>query len=503
MEIGPHKYYSLERLQSREVGRPPALLFHRCKLENAERHLRNGYMHCFPYICTTENPAFCSPGRCVFVIDSKCLLDAGYVIYPYIWSQREPAEAEWRISPPGTELVFFSGGPHDPHAHATGRETLPLSCVAGIGVANKSVVYSWDEEKMKRVEELAAQRGYAVFDFSWEEWWDDGPIAETRSMRKLNPETPTLYHITFMRNVDSILNRGILPDQPPFWKVAKSKKRYSEKGYIYAMDHISDAVRWGCQTDQTQGGKWFTGNVAIIEFVDPDGGWEEDPNQRIDEYTATGIKGKWLRKKGGVAPQNIKSVTVMDESTRMDLLKKFASPNPPDRVVREPSANPAPNRFWGKAGAGILFFCTDDKTYLLTTRSAQVEQPGTVGIPGGSCKGEGFYSEEEGRQVGQAEAWACAMREVTEELGWFPHEKKIVSEVLFEKGNFTYRTFIVEVPLAEKKIGNATMQMNWENDDARWFKVNTVWYIWPKLHFGAQYVFNQIYGMDSETPPKV
>ncbi len=480
MEIGPHKYYALERIQSRKVGEPPPFLFHRCSFANAARHLRNGYMHCTPYICTTENPSFCSPGRIVFVIDSKCLLDAGFVIYPYIWSEREPHEAEWRISPPNTELVFFSGGPYDPHAHATQKDTLPLACVLGIGVANKSVVQSWDEEKMREVEELAAQRGYAIFDFSWEEWWDDGPLNEDKAMVIRRNPPAVLYHVTTDKNARKIAKKGIIPLQPSNWVQAGSRERYG-KGEIFAFDHQLDAMRWGCRMDWELNKKMGSGKVVIVSFVD-DAEWEIDD---ADPLSQAGRKGNWLKRFGSVKPEQITLIT----------------PVTIEHVKRVVASNPAPSRFWGRAGAGILFFCPEDQTYLLTIRSQEVEQPGTVGIPGGACKGEGFYSEEEGRQVGQAEAWVCATREATEELGWFPHEKKIFIEVLFEKGNFTYRTFIVEVPLAEKAISQKTIEVNWENDDARWYGVGAIWKAWPILHFGAQHVFHEIYGMDANTPP--
>jgi len=298
------------------------------------------------------------------------------------------------------------------------------------------------------------------------------------AMTTVNPRT--YYHVTTEKNAKKIATKGIIPLQPSNWVRAVDRKRYG-KGEIFAFDNQIDAMRWGSRMDWEFNKEMGSGKIVIVEFTD-DAGWEVDD---ADPLGQAGKKGNWLKRFGSVDPKQIVSIT----------------PVTLEHVRRAVAGNPAPSRFWGRAGAGILFFCPEDQTYLLTIRSQEVEQPGTVGIPGGACKGEGFYSEEEGRQVGQAEAWVCATREVTEELGWFPHEKKIVGEVLFEKGNFTYRTFIVEVPLAEKAISQKTMQVNWENDDARWYGVGAIWKAWPVLHFGTQHIFREIYGMDANTPP--
>jgi len=155
-------------------------------------------------------------------------------------------------------------------------------------------------------------------------------------------------------------------------------------------------------------------------------------------------------------------------------------------------SNPEPELFWGRAGAGVLLHCADDDTYLLTLRSDSVEQPGTWGIPGGSCSGEGFYSGAEGRVVDENQAWDCAVRETLEELGWFPERIGAVHPVVFTRGNFRYTTFVVEVDAVEKVNSAEAIELNWENDDAAWFSPANLRRKHAKLHFGVQFVLDEL-----------
>lgn len=147
--------------------------------------------------------------------------------------------------------------------------------------------------------------------------------------------------------------------------------------------------------------------------------------------------------------------------------------------------------FWGKAGAGIMFMCAEDKTVMLVKRSAGVMEPGTWGITGGSCKGEGHWSGEEGEAVSEEEAWMCAGRETLEELRYFPKKLEIVSKVVYRKKSFSYTTFIVNITAHEKEKMSGKIVLNWENDEFRWFDLSTV-ADQPDLHYGAQYVFDTL-----------
>ena len=73
--------------------------------------------------------------------------------------------------------------------------------------------------------------------------------------------------------------------------------------------------------------------------------------------------------------------------------------------------------FYGKAGAGILFFCQNQ--VLLLERSPNVQEPGTWGIPGGAI-GE-MYIQSEEDSLGQEHLsldvfFQNAIKETIEEL---------------------------------------------------------------------------------------
>lgn len=151
--------------------------------------------------------------------------------------------------------------------------------------------------------------------------------------------------------------------------------------------------------------------------------------------------------------------------------------------------------FWGKAGAGILFRCAADGTYLLVLRSRDVLQPGTLGIPGGSCSGEGLYLPGEGVAIRPSDSWECAKRETIEELRWFPdgevrHERTVV----FQKVGFQYTTFIVDLTAAQKEEAERSIQLNWENEEFIWMTAQMMIDSQDKLHFGVKYVLEQIHG---------
>jgi len=128
--------------------------------------------------------------------------------------------------------------------------------------------------------------------------------------------------------------------------------------------------------------------------------------------------------------------------------------------------------FWGKSGSGILLVSIEDQTALLLKRSNNVQEPGTWGIPGGAV-GEG-----EGRLE-------SAMRESIEELGSLPRLEDHIDTITYNKGDFTYETFVYNVSLEEKNKWTPTIKLNWENDEYRWFPFNS---LPTNLHFGIQYV---------------
>lgn len=154
---------------------------------------------------------------------------------------------------------------------------------------------------------------------------------------------------------------------------------------------------------------------------------------------------------------------------------------------RAEGRNPEPATFWGRAGAGVLFHCVTDDTYLLTLRSSEVEQPGTWGIPGGACGGDGFYSDADGRAVPTNVARQCALRETEEELGYVPRRFSERKYIVYQKGSFAYTTFVLDVTETQKRAMNEKMHLNWENDRVDWFALDDIQRLGDDLHFGMQY----------------
>lgn len=149
------------------------------------------------------------------------------------------------------------------------------------------------------------------------------------------------------------------------------------------------------------------------------------------------------------------------------------------------------SRFWGRAGAGILFVCESDETLMLVLRSQDVEQPGTWGIPGGACGEDGFFDEGERSDISEEEAWRCAVKETKEELQYFPKKWKVTGIVEYRKEDFVYRTFIVNVSAAEKKNLSRKSRLNWENDALEWRKLSAVNPDDADLHFGVRHVLRE------------
>jgi len=149
--------------------------------------------------------------------------------------------------------------------------------------------------------------------------------------------------------------------------------------------------------------------------------------------------------------------------------------------------------FWGSAGSGILFVCREDAesgpggSALLVLRSQEVEQPGTWGVPGGAIQGtEGIKDEEEGEEFPDDVTWDSAMREVAEELGYFPAKFRVEGRTNFRKGNFTFVTYVVDVPLEERKRISEAARLDWENDDMQWVPYAQLEGM-EGLHFGVQH----------------
>jgi 8-oxo-dGTP pyrophosphatase MutT (NUDIX family) len=116
--------------------------------------------------------------------------------------------------------------------------------------------------------------------------------------------------------------------------------------------------------------------------------------------------------------------------------------------------------FWGKAGAGCLFFATSTGRFLLNHRSNYVLEPGEYGVWGGAIdRGE----TPEG----------AVKREVREEAGYHG-AYKLIPIFVFQKGNFRYSNFIAVVSEEFKP------NLDWESQGFVWTSFDN----WPSpLHF--------------------
>ncbi len=119
--------------------------------------------------------------------------------------------------------------------------------------------------------------------------------------------------------------------------------------------------------------------------------------------------------------------------------------------------------FWGETGAGCLLLEETTKTFCLSHRSSEVQEPGTWGTWGGA--------------IDQGESPERAVRrEIKEETGYMK-KVRLLPLMVFTKGSFRYHNFLALVP---KQF---VPDLNWESQDYTWCK----WGKWPKpLHKGLR-----------------
>ena len=135
-----------------------------------------------------------------------------------------------------------------------------------------------------------------------------------------------------------------------------------------------------------------------------------------------------------------------------------------ERIVRAGS-NPS---------AGYLLFCPDDQTVLLTRRAKEMSSPGTWDIPGGRFDDKDDSVEE------------TAAREVHEEIGSLPKNKKLIGKHILPKNEDhknEYVIFIQSCPLADKKVWKPTLSD--ESDNYKWFPIDE---LPEKVHFDLSWI---------------
>ncbi len=120
-------------------------------------------------------------------------------------------------------------------------------------------------------------------------------------------------------------------------------------------------------------------------------------------------------------------------------------------------------KFWGDAGAGGVFYSISSKRFLLSYRSAHVNEPHTWGVWGGAL--------DNGETPLQA-----IEREIKEETG-YKGKYKLIPSYVYTKGDFKYHNYIIEVASEFKP------KLCWETENFGWFPIDD----FPTpLHFGLK-----------------
>ena len=146
-------------------------------------------------------------------------------------------------------------------------------------------------------------------------------------------------------------------------------------------------------------------------------------------------------------------------------------------------------KYWGRAGAGILFVCKEDKTVLLLHRANWVAQGGTWGIPGGSVTEDQWFTLpiENPLSDNDPSFLSGAHREVWEECGKIPPNfsaKNIYSETLFEDQGFKYKTFVYNIGLVDKQKWELASN-DGETQEFKWVPITKINQL--PLHFGVKF----------------
>jgi 8-oxo-dGTP pyrophosphatase MutT (NUDIX family) len=114
--------------------------------------------------------------------------------------------------------------------------------------------------------------------------------------------------------------------------------------------------------------------------------------------------------------------------------------------------------------AGMLFYCPEDKTILLTKRSMEMNSPGTWDIPGGRSDEDDESSID------------TATREVTEEITHLPKKKKLLGKHALPTpgGGNQYIIYVYAISAEEKKKWTPKIQLDYESEKFKWVPYDKV-----------------------------
>jgi 8-oxo-dGTP pyrophosphatase MutT (NUDIX family) len=138
-----------------------------------------------------------------------------------------------------------------------------------------------------------------------------------------------------------------------------------------------------------------------------------------------------------------------------------------------------PDQFWGKAGAGCLFYCPSTGRFLIQQRGAAVKEPLTWGTWGGAVDGDESPVE-------------AMKREVQEETGYHGAYKMKPLNV-FRKGDFNFHNFLVLVDEEFKP------KLSWETKAYVWTALED---LPAPLHFGMKGLLPYLRTVDQSVTAK-
>ncbi len=127
-----------------------------------------------------------------------------------------------------------------------------------------------------------------------------------------------------------------------------------------------------------------------------------------------------------------------------------------------------------KPSAGIIFFCPDDQTILLTHRSKKMKnKPGTWDIPGGQPEKQDNSTFE------------TASRETYEEIGTVAENKNPIAFHSIRTNEHYYIVFFIPLTKNEKKVLIENIVLSDENNGYEWFDYKNI----PKdTHFDFTWI---------------
>lgn len=166
--MNPIQFFTENYLLAREPDRPPKILFHFTTVEKALWNLHHGVLKGRPVLSTTENPALSGPGVIAFVLDSKCILDQGYRLWPYIYAHRSSSyhqEAEWAVGSPDSEF--------HPEENWIDSEvvSVPITCVLAVGYPESWERRPGQRRQLEQVYGVLEELAIPFRRFAWEDFW--------------------------------------------------------------------------------------------------------------------------------------------------------------------------------------------------------------------------------------------------------------------------------------------------------------------------------------------